>query len=115
MNRVVNHSENIPFKYHDQKFCIKISFSRHHWTGLYIKKCLKKYVFGVFNSKNINLRSESPKKPIIYDFLFLISISFHTNDKKHCSEIRNYHQNGHFTRTIIVLGLGITLKTGLKC
>ena len=39
----------------------------------------------------------------------------HTNDKKHCSEIRNYHQNGHFTRRIIVLGLGITLKTGLKC
>ena len=38
MNRVVHHSENLSIKYHEQKLCIKFSFSGQYWIGLSIEK-----------------------------------------------------------------------------
>ena len=38
MNRVVHHSENISIKYHEQKLCLKFSFSGQYWIGLSIEK-----------------------------------------------------------------------------
>ena len=50
------------------------------------QKTWKISVFGVLN-KSINFISESAKKPIIYDLLFLIAILSSKTDYKHLLKI----------------------------
>ena len=91
VHRVVYHSENLPIKYHEQRFCITIIFSGQHWTGKSIEKMGKISVFGEF-SKNVNFFTKfsfNTENSTIYDLLFLAARYPPKNDNKHLSEMKN--------------------------
>ena len=87
-------------------------FLGQHRTGLW--KNVKIFSFGIFYG-NINVSTESAKKPTTFDLLFLIAIYSVKNGNKHLSEIRIKYRNSHLTLIVFVAGLRPILMTGLKC
>ena len=49
------------------------------------------------SGKTINFSNVSDKKPTIYDLLFIIAFYSLQNVKIQPSEMKNKHQNSHFT------------------
>ena len=92
--------------------CVKMVFLGQHRTGL--SKNVKIFSFGIFYG-NINVSTESAKKPTTFDLLFLIAIYSVKNGNKHLSEIRIKHQNSYLTLSVVVAGLRPILMTDLKC
>ena len=67
------------------------------------------------SGKKINFSNESVKKPTIYDLLFIIAIFyFLKNVNRQSSEMKNKHQNSHFTKSAVFPGLEPILYAGQK-
>ena len=85
MHRVENHSQNLSFKWHDQKFCINIAISAQHWIGLSIEK-YEKFRFSEYLIKMLILVLNQLQNQQ-FDLLFLAVICSSENDYKYPSKI----------------------------
>ena len=97
---------NLSFKYHGQKLLHKNCFFRAALNRTIYEKKWKTSVLRVFN-KNINLITESAKKPTIYDLQFILQLSSTWNEKWPRKQLLYYKRS--------FSGLGTFLTTDLKC
>ena len=95
----MHNPDNLPIKYHEQKFCIKFAFSGRHWTEISTKKfkkfqlfmCLIKIWISVLNFSTESAKLQNQQFIPCYSSLHFILLKM--TNKKHLRWVISTNQS----------------------